>query len=257
MKTVIRYAATLVCAAALCGCATMYNPATERKEFIFINSQTEYAIGKNVVPELLKKSPLSDDSRLQERVSQIGRRIAAVSDRKDITYSFAVLADKDLNALTLPGGHIYVNAGLMEAFNDDELAYVVGHETGHVAARHIAKKMQATMAYQLILGVAFASAANANIQNAGTIAKGVDAVYNLVDLSYSRKDEFEADTIGVKYALKAGFEPSAALSALEKLKQGEGSNWKVLRYFRTHPFADERIKALKESIPRLKAKGAL
>lgn len=236
----------LAAAVFVAGCATMYNPATERKEIIFINSQTEYAIGENVTPELIKKHPLSLDNRLQGRVNAVGKRVAAVSDRSDIEYHFAVLADKELNAMTLPGGWIYVNKGLMDAFTDDELAYVVAHEVGHVAARHIAKKMQATMAYQLLLGVAFAGAGGKNAQNAETIAKGVDTVYNLVDLSYSRKDEYEADRLGVKYSLKAGFDPAAAIPALEKLKQGEGPNWKVLGYFRTHPYADERIQALKK-----------
>ncbi|MFA5411721.1 MAG: M48 family metallopeptidase, partial [Candidatus Omnitrophota bacterium] len=151
----------------------------------------------------------------------------------------------------LPGGFIFVNKGLMSVLNDDELAYVLGHEVGHVAARHIAKKLQSNMAYQLLIQIAFAGSDG----NAAAIASGIDTVYNLIDLGYSRHDEYEADRLGVKYAFRAGFKPEAALSSLEKIKKEEGPNWKVLEYFRSHPYAEERIAALKKIIPQLTAQG--
>lgn len=234
---------------ALAGCATLYNPATEKNEFILINSKTEAAIGSNMIPALTRQCPLLHARSFEERVHRLGARIALVSDRKDIEYKFFVLDSKELNAVTLPGGFIYVNRGLMEALGDDELAYVIAHEVGHVAARHIAKKIQSHMAYQLILGAAFAGAGNPDAKNVEQIARGVDIAYNLIDLSYSRKDELQADRLSVKYALKAGFNPCASISALEKIKKTEGSQWKVLKYFRTHPYVDERIAALQEEIP--------
>lgn len=227
----------------------MYNPATGKNEFIFINSETEVALGQSVIPELNKKHPVSRDTELQNRVQSVGNRIAAVSDRKDIGYKFQVLEDKELNALTLPGGFIYINEGLAKVLTDDELAYVLAHETAHVAARHIAKKLQANMGYQLILGIANARLGDSAGESATNIARGVNTVYNLVGLSYSRKDEYEADRLAVKYAFKAGFDPYASLSALEKIKKEEGPDWKVLGYFRTHPYVDERIRALKIFIP--------
>lgn len=235
----------------LSGCATTYNPATGREEYIFINSATEVAIGENVVSELTKKYPVSNESELQDRVKRIGARLAEVSDRKDIEYKFSVLEDKELNAMTLPGGFIFANKGLMNVLDDDELAYVLGHEVAHTAAKHLVKKIQSNMAYQLLLSVAFAAAGNKQTSTVENVARGVNTVYNLIALSYSRKDEYEADRLAVKYAFKAGFNPSAALSTLEKLKQEEGPNWKLLRYFQTHPYVDERIEALKEIIPEL------
>ncbi len=247
VKNIVIIAALLF----ISGCATMYNPATGRNEFIFINSETEVALGKSVIPELVKKHPLSKNLYLEERSKAIGGRLAAVSDRQDISYKFYVLEDKELNAMALPGGFIYINRGLIQILNDDELAYVLGHETGHVAARHIAKKLQANMGYQLILGIAFASLGNSAGEKTADIARGVDTVYNLIGLSYSRQDEYEADRLAVKYAFRAGFDPYASLSALEKIKREEGPNWKVLGYFRTHPYVDERIKALKDFIPEV------
>lgn len=233
----------------LSGCSTLYNPATGRNEFIMINSQTEVGLGRSVIDDFTKEHPLVRDQKMQERVLSVGRKVAFVSDRKDIEYNFYVIEDKELNASTFPGGFIFMNKGLMDVLNDDELAYVLSHEVGHVAARHIAKKIQSNMAYQLLLGLAFAGAGDRTGGSVQTIAQGVDTVYNLIALSYSRKDEYEADRLGVKYAYLAGFNPYGSINALEKIKQGEGLNWKVLGYFRTHPYVEDRIKALKIIIP--------
>jgi len=233
----------------LCGCATMYNPATGRNEFILINSATEESIGKNVIPGFLKEHPLSENNDLQLRVVRIGNKVVTASDRQDIQYKFSVLEDKELNAVTLPGGFIYINSGLANLLNDDELAFVLAHETGHVAARHIAKKLQSGMAYQLLLGIAFAGLGDEASAGSQQIVQGADTVYNLVSLSYSRKDEYEADRLAVRYAGRSGFDPYASISALEKIKQNEGPQWKILGYFRTHPYVDERIDSLKKNIP--------
>lgn len=232
------------------GCATLYNPATGRKEFIIIDSQTETAIGKNVSYELTRRHSVLQEKDINERLLGISGRVSGVSDRKDIQYQFFVLADKELNAVSLPGGFIYVNKGLMDALNDDELAFVVGHELGHIAARHAVKKIQSNMAYQLVLGVAFAGMGN-KAAAARDIAKGVNTIYNLIELGYSREDEYEADRLGVKYAFKAGFNPYASLLSLQKIKNQAGPDWKVLGYLRTHPYIDERMKALKGVIPTL------
>jgi beta-barrel assembly-enhancing protease len=240
----------------LSGCATMYNQATGRNEFIFINSETETAIGRSVRDDLLKNKHLSKDANLNERVKAIGRRLVQVSERKDIEYSFYVLDDKELNAMALPGGFIYVNKGLAKILGDDEMAYVIGHEIGHVTGRHIAKKLQANMAYQLILGVAFASMGDSAQGTAAQgAAQGVDAVYNFISLGYSRQDEYQADKFGVRYSYLAGFNPYSSLSALEKIKKVEGPQGKISGYFRSHPYADDRIAVLKTYIPTL-ASGA-
>lgn len=226
----------------------MYNPATGRNEVIFINSATEVSMGQEVKAEMFKKQPLLKDPLMQERVNRVGKRLSGVSDRKDIVYEFGVLDSKELNAVALPGGFIYVYQGLMKVLNDDELAYVLGHEVGHVAARHIAKKMQANMTYQSILGIAFAGISGVTGVDTSLASTGVNTIYNLIELKYSREDEYEADRLAAKYSYKSGFDPSASLSALEKIRTKEGPNWKITGYFRTHPYVDDRIKALKDFI---------
>jgi len=240
----------------LAGCATLYNPATGKNEAIFINSKTESAIGQGAVAELAKKYRISTDSVLLGRAAQVGRRVSSVSDRQDIGYKFSVLEDKELNAFTLPGGFVYINEGLIKILNDDELAYVLGHEVGHVAARHIAKKLQTNMTYQLLLGIAFVGlGAGGNSPAAQGAAQGVDTIYGLVGLGYSRQDEYQADALGVKYAYKAGFNPNAAISALEKIKE-KGGNPKLLVYLRSRPYTEDRIKAIKPIIAQMISKNA-
>jgi predicted Zn-dependent protease len=243
----------VVLSLSLYGCSTIYNPATEKKEFVFIDTDSEIAIGKSVQEEVLIQKKPSKDAALEERVRRIGRRLAAVSDRKDLEYKFYVLEEKELNAMALPGGLIYVNSGLVKILDDDQLAYVIGHEVGHVAARHIAKKIQANLTYQLIFAIASAGMGS-DRPVTRSVAVGVDTVYQLASLGYSRKDEYEADKIGARYSYRAGFDPYGALTALEKIKQEEGPNWKALGYFRSHPYADERIAALKKYIPEISAK---
>lgn len=233
------------------GCATLYNPATGRNEVIFINSQTEEAIGRNVSAQITKEHAVLADRKYADRIQGIGVRLSEVSDRKDLKYRFFVLADNELNALSLPGGYIYVNKGLMDALDNDELAFVIGHEIGHVAARHAVKKIQAGMAYQMLLNLAFAGFGNTAGSGAQDIAQSVNTAYNLIQLGYSREDEYLSDKLGVKYAFKAGFNPRASLNSLAKLKTNEGANVKVIGYLRTHPYVDDRIKALKGYIPEL------
>lgn len=232
------------------GCATVYNPATQRKEIILIDDKAEAAIGRNVVKELEKEEKVSLDKKSEERVSNIGQKLAVVSDRP-LTYKFQVLENKELNAVSLPGGFIYINQGLLDKLNDDELAFVLGHEIGHVAAKHAVKKIQSGMAFQIVLLAASAAASGGEAaQVAGNVIDASSRAYSLISLGYSRQDEYFADKLGVKYASKAGFNSQAAISALEKIKKEDGPNLKILVYLRTHPYVDDRIKKLKELIPQ-------
>lgn len=237
----------------LCGCATLnvYNAATGQNEFIFINDATEVAIGKNVAQEVTQKQKLWHDGISEARIAAIGKRVAEVSDRTNMQYEFFVLDTGELNAMALPGGIVYVNKGLVYKLNDDEMAFIIGHEIGHVAAKHAVKKVQSNLTYQLLLTVAFAFAGQKDQDTATNIANASNQIYNLIALGYNRQDEYFADKLGVKYAYKAGYDPYAGITALEKIKRGESENIKVLEYLRTHPYTDDRIKALRELIPQL------
>jgi predicted Zn-dependent protease len=226
---------------ALLGCATTYNPATEQQEFIFITTATEVSLGKALFTKISDQYKISKDPGKIDRVRKIGEKIAKVSDRKDLVHHFNVIEDKGLNAFTTPGGYVYVNSGVIEDTSDDELACVIGHEVGHVAARHVAKKLQAQIGYDILMNIAVRNA------SLGDFQKAVSISYDLISLGYSREDELLSDRLGVKYAYKSGYDPYAMIQFLKRLedakKQGLG-----LVFLRSHPYASERINVLKTEI---------
>ena len=228
----------------LSGCTTLYNPATGQQETL-LNTQTEISLGKDMARQINSEMELLNDPNMQERLEGIARRISAVSDRKDIDYNFSIVKDNEFNAFAIAGGGVYINNGLMNAANDDELAAVIGHEVGHVAARHSIKKLQAVLGYQLISSIALGSTGQ------GQILQAVNVVFNVVALGYSRKDEYLADKLGVKYTKKAGFNPQGMITFFQKLKN-EGKNTTFnLVFLSSHPPIDERIKQAEKEITAL------
>lgn len=230
--------ALIGCSLFIAGCATVYNPATGKKEYLMINTQEEVALGNQVAVEIERKFVLSRNPAEIERVHRIGAKIAAVSDRRDITYYFKVIQDDDINALSTPGGYIYVNTGLLKAADDDELAAVIAHEVGHVAARHAVFLMQSNMTTSLIGSIIFS-----NVEASEDVRRGTSAAVNLIMLGYSREDEFEADKLGVRYVYYAGFDADGMAAFLEKLQRQNKENPldRGLVYLRSHPLYSDRI----------------
>lgn len=228
----------------LSGCVTIYNPATQRKETLLIDTQSEVELGKDLDSQIQRKLKILRDWRMQSRLEDIGRRVAGFSDRQDLSYHFRIVQDKELNAFAIPGGFIYVNSGLMDIATDDELACVLAHEIGHIAARHSVKKLQAALGYQLIIGIAL------NASGKETVTQAMNIVFDVVSLGYSRKDEFLADKLSVRYAKRAGFNPYGMITFFEKLKQEakkKGPNFNLV-FLSSHPPLEERIKNAKNEI---------
>jgi len=230
------------------GCATVYNPVTERDEYIFIDTATEVNMGKNFAQQVENDLKLSSNPYEIERVASIGKMVAAVSDRLDLEYHFGVIEDEQLNAFALPGGYIYVNTGLLEIVDDNELACVLAHEVAHIAAKHGVKAMQAALGYDLFLGIVFAKSKYQNLRLFGSV------LFDLVHMKYSREDETLADRVGIKYAHKAGYNPGGIITFFEKLKAQKdktgGGEW--LLFLRSHPTTEQRIADAKKEIELLK-----
>ncbi len=245
-----RFILIILITSILSGCATTFNPATGKKEIILINTSSEVSIGKSAAKQISKKYKISENKEDISRLKSIGQRVAASSDRQDLDYEFYIIEDDELNAFTIPGGHVYIHRGLYDKLDDDELAAVIGHEIGHVAARHIVKKMQAALGYQVLSTVALiAYSKNADEKEkkqAGYLAYAGATAFNLVRLGYSRKDEFEADKLGYQYSTRAGFAPDGMAKALEELKEQENKGVSVLYILRSHPYLDQRIDRLKQ-----------
>jgi len=226
------------------GCTTIYNPATQKKETLLIDTESEVALGRDVDKQMQNKLKMIHDPQRQNRLNNIGARLSGVSDRVDLAYHFRIVNDDEFNAFALPGGFIYVNRGLMDAANDDELAGVIGHEIGHIAARHSVKKLQADLGYQIIMSIAL------GISGQQEIGKATDLAFNVVSLGYSRKDELLADKLAVKYARKADFDPHGMITFFKKLQREEekkGGNFQLV-FLSSHPKIEDRIKNIETEI---------
>ena len=220
------------------GCVTIYNPATGRRETV-LNTSIEQALGSMARAQMgLSSLRMGEVPEAQlGRVQQIGKRLAAVSDRRDIPYRFGVVQQKSLNAFTLPDATIYVHSGLLEKTTDEELAAVLAHEVGHVAARHAAKHLQADLGLALLLSAAGAAGAS------GDSVRVANSLGGLFRNGFSRKDELEADRLAIRYAGRAGYDPKALISFFEKMNKEhpETAANRATAWQRTHPLTSERI----------------
>jgi predicted Zn-dependent protease len=227
----------------LSGCSTEYNLATKQEEIYFYSTDREVAMGQSIAREIAKSEKFADDPLLQKRVEDIGKKIVAVCDRKDVDYHFYVLDDDQINAFSLPGGYVYVNRGLIEKVaNDDELAGVLGHEIGHIVARHSIKKLQGSIAYSL-LRVLVAQTQGAQAGDAADLA------YASIMSGYSREDELLADQLGTRYLIACGYNPRCMITFLQTLEQDHRRRpLQAKSYFKTHPYVPDRIRVVKQEL---------
>ena len=228
----------------LSGCATIYNPATGRQEVQFITTQQEVSVGSDIAEQVEKKFGVLNDPAQQGRLNFIGQRLALVSDRRDLEYYFKIVNEKSFNAFTLPGGFIYVHKGLLDKMgSDSELASVLAHEIGHVAARHPAKALEMNLGYDILSSIIFHDEKYANLQ------KAVDMSLYFIRNGYGRQDELLADRLGVRYMKRAGYRPEVYLDVLKKLEELEAGNGSAMHVlFSDHPAVAERVEAIKEEI---------
>lgn len=230
------------------GCVSQeYNTATGTEDIIFVSTDKEIAMGRNIA-EGIEKNPkikLDPDPLMSKRVSDIGQRIASVADRKEVKYTLRVIDKDDVNAFALPGGYVFVFRGLVDKVStDDELAAVIAHEIAHVVARHSIKRLQGGIGYT-ILEILMITTGAAPGGEAGRI----DNALGQLVMSYSREDEALADRIAIKYLKRAGFNPYAMLTFLEKLQQVQRKA-PIRQYssYRSHPNIANRIRMIKEEL---------
>ena len=208
-------------------------------EAYLLGTKQEIELGKGVAKDLEKKFGLVNDPELQARVARIGARIVATSDRKGLPYTFKVLNSKDVNALAVPGGYIYLFKGLVDYMpSDSELAGIIGHEVGHIVKKHTLAQIDRGLAAGVALTVLLGGAAGGAIL--------ADLITGALLSSYSRDAEKEADQLGVTHTMRAGYNPYSALISMEKLEAMSGkSSYGV---FSTHPDTANRVKAMREQI---------
>ena len=243
---------------ALAGCYT--NPVTGRQTLVLLSQSEELKLGTDSFKQIREKEKPSTDGGNNARVTRVGQRIATAvgGDLPDAKWEFVVFDSKDVNAFALPGGKVGVYSGLLKlAESDAELAIVMGHEIGHVTARHGNERMSEAM---VISGV---GALGAAVVEAKTEDSKTRQLFDLaygglttvgVALPHSRGNESEADKMGAIYAARAGYDPRASVTFWQKMlaqKQAAGGKpgEKVSALMSTHPADEKRIADLKALMP--------
>jgi predicted Zn-dependent protease len=230
----------------LSACAT--NPVTGGSDFVLMSEDQEISLGQKYHSEILEEMPAYPDPVLEELVQRIGKKLASHSHRPGLGYHFTIVDSAQVNAFALPGGYIYITRGMLAYLNSEaELAAVLGHEIGHVTARHSVRQ-QSTSAVTGILGAVLA---------ASTGIQGADSLTNLAGTAivrgYGREHELEADRLGAEYLARSGYDPEAMLQVVRILKDQEAFETAVAKkegrqanvyhgLFSTHPDNDARFR---------------
>jgi predicted Zn-dependent protease len=241
------------------GCAT--NPVTGSSDFVLMSEEQEISLGQKYSTEITKEMPAYDDPVLEELVQRVGKKLASVSHRPELDYHFTIVDSDQVNAFALPGGYIYITRGMLAYLNSEaELAAVLGHEIGHVTARHSVRQ-QSTSAVTGVLGAVLA---------ASTGIQGADSITNIAGTAivrgYGREHELEADRLGAEYLARSGYDPDAMLKVVSILKNQESFEVAVAKQegrqpnvyhglFATHPDNDARFREVINAAKKYKTGG--
>jgi len=230
------------------GCSV--NPATGQRQLALISEQQEIALGQQEAQNALAQFGRYDDAALQEYVAGVGRKLAAASERPDLPWTFTVVDDPMVNAFALPGGPIFVTRGILAHFGSEaELASVLGHEIGHVTARHSVEQMSSAQLANLGLGVAMIASEGFR-PYAGLAMQGLQLMF----LKFSRDDESQSDELGLRYVTRTGYDPHEMpkmFATLDRISAAHAEGGRMPVWASTHPNPDRRAERTMEGIEAL------
>ncbi len=228
---------------ALAACAT--NPVTGKRELSLISESDEIALGQQGKEEVVRTIGLTDDQALQAYVSSLGMLLGPKSERPGLPWSYQVVEDASVNAFALPGGPVFVTRGLLTYANSEaQLVSVLGHETGHITAKHQVHEMSRQQLAGLALGVGMI--VSPQLQQFGNLAS--DAM-NVLFLKFSRDQETQADDLGFRYTLQAQYDPHAMERMFETLQRiSDASGGKTPGWLSTHPDPGDRVARTEQRI---------
>lgn len=243
------------------GCAT--NPVSGEADFVLMSEQDEIALGMKEHPNILKQYRVYDNKELQAYVNRVGQQLAAKSHRSNLKYTFTLLDSADVNAFALPGGYIYITRGLLAYLNTEaELAAVLGHEIGHVTARHSVRRISTATATSL--GISIGSIF---IPQAGrAVAQDLLNILGTAFIQgYGREHELEADRLGAEYLARTGYDSQAMIGVIRVLKNQELFEQQLAKeenreprtyhgVFASHPDNDTRLQQVVAEAERLKTR---
>lgn len=209
------------------------------------SKEEEIALGREITGNLLGAAPLVKDEALQKYVNSVGRWVASQSERPDLPWHFGVIESDDLNAFSAPGGYVMVTKGLYQKMsNEAQLAGVLGHEIGHVVAKHQLKVLQK----QQLLNVGANFLSSKLSKDNKIISKAIGSGAEISARSLDKGAEFEADRLGLSYATRSGYDPFGLTDVLQILGQTNPNDNSVALLFKTHPLPDERLASLGDSV---------
>lgn len=216
-------------------------------EFNLVSESEELRLGAELSQEIARQGDLVEDVVVTGYVGDIGRRLVAVSTRPDYPYKFYVLQKEEVNAFAIPGGHMYVQTGLiLAAEHEAELAAVMGHELGHAEKRHGTQQLSRHYGISLLTSVLLGK----NPSQTEQIVSGL--LGNMAIMKYSRDAEREADMVAVHLLYRAGYDPLALADFFRKLKElHDRRPGRLESLFLSHPMTDERIAYVEEEVRRL------
>jgi predicted Zn-dependent protease len=248
-KLVVRTCLPVIIAM-LAACAT--NPVTGQRELSLMSESQEIETGKQLDAEVRRQMGVYGDAELQRYVSEVGQRLARTSHRPNLPWHFTVVDQPAVNAFALPGGYIYITRGILPFLdNEAEFAGVLGHEIGHVTARHSAaaySKATSAGVGLALLGIFVPS--TRPLQGLAETALGV------LFLKHGRDDELEADRLGAEYTAKNGWDPegiAGMLTTLARIDEASGSRRGVPNWLSTHPAPADRVQQVHASVEKAKA----
>jgi len=229
----------------LSGCSTYYNPVTGKQEKTVYTEQDEIDLGIALDNKICREFKIVENPEdVFNGFSQICARIARNNDRKNLKFTFRVIESKEVNAFSVPGGFVYVYTGLLKQIDSaDEIACVIGHEIGHICNRDGIHRLEKQLLYSIPSGILLGSGRQKALQQVA------DTVFTLSMLSYSRSQEIQADTLGMKYAFQSGYNPRGMISFFKKMEQLEKNQPSIpLTFLKDHPETKERIKNAQQVI---------
>jgi predicted Zn-dependent protease len=231
--------------------ACVRNPATGKKQLSLVSTQDEIAIGQQVSKEVQQSIGLLDNPQAQQYLANVGLPMARKSERPELPWSFQVVDDPAVNAFALPGGPIYATRGLLAHLNSEaELAAVLGHEIGHITARHSVSQLSKAQLAQLGLGVGMI--VRPDLAQYGQLAA---TGLQLLFLKYGRDAERQSDELGFRYLMEAGYDPREMVDVFATLgRVGDASGASRLpSWLATHPNPEDRLEKTRERIAQLGA----
>ena len=228
--------------------STSENPLTGEKQRVAMSPEQEIALGYKSAPEMAAQmGGISRNEKARALVKQVGESLVArsVAAKSPYKFSFHVLADqKTVNAFALPGGPVFITEGLLRLLKSEaELAGVLGHEIGHVIARHSSERLAKQQLTQGLLGALVVGSGDYTTAQIGQVVGG------MINMKYGREDELESDALGIRVMAEGGYDPRALIRVMEVLAQASGPS-RQPDFFSTHPAPENRAGRIKDEIQK-------